>query len=178
MRDEPDTAAGGKAFELPRLSRYFSEYSPLPMVAVEGTTHIVRYLNDAFARLVGKNKTELIGRHFTDAISEEECNGCLTLLEQVYRTGTAANLVEEQHSPTPATYWSYAVWAILGLDDRPAGVMIQVTDVTETAIFRRQVTEMNQALVLSSVRQHELTETAEKLRTEREISVACNVDLE
>ena len=32
---------------------------------------------------------------------------------------------------------------------------------TETAIFRRQVTEMNEALVLSSVRQHELTEAAE-----------------
>ena len=91
MPEEPCAAAGGQAFDLPHLGRYFSELSPQPMVAVEGTTHIVRYLNDAFARLVGKNKTELIGRHFTDAISEVECNGCLTLLEQVYRTGTAAN---------------------------------------------------------------------------------------
>jgi len=165
MLDEPGTTTGGKAFELPRLSRYFSELSPQPMVAVEGTTHSVRHANEAFARLAGKKRTELIGRPFAEVVPEGENNGCLALLDRVYRTGTPENLIEQEHSQTPPAYWSYAVWAILGSDDHAAGVMIQVTDVTETAIFRRQATEMNEALVLSSVRQHELTEAAEKLNT-------------
>jgi len=164
MRDEPGTATGGKAFELPRLCRYFSEVSPQPMVAVEGTTHIVRYLNDAFARLVGTKRADLIGRPFAEAVPEGDNNGCVALLDRVYFTGKSEKLVEQHHmSRTPQAYWTYAVWAMLGLDDRPAGVIIQVTDVTETAIFRKQVTEMNQALVLSSVRQHELTATADDL---------------
>ncbi len=163
MRDEPGAAAEGQAFELPRLCRYFSELSPQPMVAVEGTTHIVRHLNEAFARLVRKKRTGLIGRPFAEAVPEGENNGCLALLDRVYRTGTPESLVEQQHAQMPPAYWSYSVWAILGLDDHPAGVIIQVTDVTETANFRSQSTEMNQALVLSSVRQHELTEAADKL---------------
>ena len=164
MRDTPGVTVGGQEFELPRLCRYFSDLSPQPMVAVEGTKHVVRHANEAFARLSGKPRGELIGSPFNEAVPEGADNGCLALLDRVYRTGTPENLAEQHHkSRTPPAYWSYAVWAILGPDDRPAGVMIQVTDVTETALFRSQTTEMNQALVLSSVRQHELTATADDL---------------
>jgi len=171
MRDESEIAVGGQEFELPRLCRYFSDLSPQPMVAVEGTMHVVRHVNDAFARLFGKPRGELIGRSFNEAVPEGADNGCLALLDRVYRTGTPENLAEQHHaSRTPPAYWSYAVWAILGPDDRPAGVMIQVTDVTETALFRSQTTEMNQALILSSVRQHELTETADRLNDSLKVS--------
>ncbi len=172
MCDATRAAAGGPTFELPQLCRYFSELSPQPMVAVEGPPHIVRHVNEAFARLVGKKRTELIGLPFAEAVPEGANNGCVALLGRVYRTGTPENLAEQQHVHAPPAYWSYVVWAILGLDDQPAGVIIQVTDVTETAIFRRQVTEMNQVLVLSSVRQHELTETAEKLNASLNASEA------
>jgi len=161
MRDETGASKGGPAFELPQLCRYFSELSPQPMVAVEGTTHIVRHVNEAFARLAGKKRTDLIGRLFAEAVPEGENNGCLALLDRVYRSGKSETLVEQQHGQSQTVYWSYAVWAILGLDEHPAGVIIQVTDVTETAIFRGQATEMNEALILSSVRQHELTEATE-----------------
>jgi len=164
MHEQPAIAEGGTSFELPRLCRYFSEVSPQPIVAVEGTTHVVRYLNDAFECLVGTKRADMIGRPFAEAVPEGKNNGCVALLDRVYFTGKSEKLVEQHHSSrTPPTYWTYAVWAMLGLDDRPAGVVIQVTDVTETAIFRKQVTEMNQALVLSSVRQHQLTATSDDL---------------
>jgi signal transduction histidine kinase len=159
-------------FELPLLCRYFSEFSPLPMIAVEGPTHVVRYLNAAFAGFVAKERTELVGRPFAEAVPEGEANGCLALLDRVYRTGKPENLSEQEHrSLTPPAYWSYVVWAILGKDERPVGLMIQATDVTETALFRNQATEMNQALVLSSVRQHELTETAENVNARLKTSI-------
>jgi signal transduction histidine kinase len=41
--------------------------------------------------------------------------------------------------------------------------MLQVTDATETARFRQQAAAMNEALLLASVRQHELAEAAESL---------------
>ena len=161
MHEEPRSVAGEQAFDLVSLSRYFSELSPQPMVAVEGTTHIVRHLNAAFARLVGKEASELLGRPFAEAVPEGQKNGCLPLLGRVYRTGTPEILVEQEHGPLPV-YWSYSVWAVLGADERPIGVIIQVTDTTEIAIFRRQVTAMNEQLLLSATRQHELTETAER----------------
>ena len=162
MREKPWSVTGEQVFDLVRLCRYFSELSPQPMVAVEGTTHIVRHLNAAFSHLVGKEATELLGRPFAEAVPEGEENGCLSLLDRVYRTGTPEILVEQEHSQTPPVYWSYSVWAILGADERPVGVIIQVTDVTEMAIFRRQVTAMNEQLLISGTRQHELTETAER----------------
>ena len=55
-------------FDVAGLCRNFSELSPQPMVAVEGQTHVVRYLNAAFARLVGHPRSELIGRPFAFAL--------------------------------------------------------------------------------------------------------------
>ena len=163
MREKPWSVTWGQAFDIVRLCRYFSELSPQPMVAVEGTTHIVRHLNAAFARLVGKEREELIGRPFAEAVPEGEENGCLPLLDRVYRTGTPEILVEQEHChTTPAVYWSYSVWAILGTDERPVGVIIQVSDTTEVAVFRRQSVAMNEQLLISTTRQHELTETAER----------------
>ncbi|CAN5659529.1 hypothetical protein BH20ACI3_BH20ACI3_07190 [soil metagenome] len=162
MREERRSVTSEQAFNLVRLSRYFSELSPQPMVAVEGKTHIVRYLNAAFSRLVGKEATELVGRPFAEAVPEGQRNRCLSLFDRVYRTGAPEILVEQEHCQTPPVYWSYSVWAILGADERPVGVMIQVTDTTEMAIFRRQVIGMNEQLLLSATRQHELTETAER----------------
>ena len=66
-----------------QICRYLSERSPQPMVAVEGTTHVVVYLNPAFARLVGRDRKDLIGRPFAEAVPEGTENGCLSLLDRL-----------------------------------------------------------------------------------------------
>ena len=128
MNEEPRLVAEEDAFDFVRLCRYFSELSPQPMIAVEGETHIVRHVNAAFSRLVGKQAAELIGRPFAEVVPEGEENKCPSLFDRVYRTGTPEILVEQEHGRTPPVYWSYSVWAIRGADERPVGVMIQVTD--------------------------------------------------
>jgi nitrogen-specific signal transduction histidine kinase len=162
MNNQKQAAAGDESFELPRLSRYFFELSPQPMIALEGPTHVVRYVNAAFLQLLGKEGRELIGRPFAEAVPEGAANGCRSLLDRVYRTGAPEILVEQAHGPTPVC-WSYSVWAVLGPDELPIGLTIQVTDSTDISVFRGQVTAINESLLLSSLRQHELTETAERL---------------
>jgi signal transduction histidine kinase len=163
---------GDHPFELSRLCRCFFALSPQPMVVAEGDAHVVRYVNDAFARLVGKERGELIGRPFAEAVPESAENGCVALLDRVFRTGMPEALAEQEHRRPPTVpttagahpdFWSYSAWAILSADERPAGVMIQVTDATAAAIFREQVTAMNESLVVSAAHQHELKETEEKL---------------
>lgn len=178
MSDGPDPDV--RAPTTRELCRNLSERSPAPTVAVAGTSHVVVYVNPAFARLVGKEGQDLLGRPFAEAVPEGEANGCVGLLDRVFRTGNSESLAEQQHrqlQPQPV-YWSYWVWAILGADERPAGVMIQVTDSTETALFRRRVVEVNEALLVSGTREQERAEAAELLRArERERAERARVDL-
>lgn len=156
-----------------QLCRYLSERSSRPTLAVDGTTHVVTYVNRAFAQLVGREIKDLVGRPFAEAVPEGVENGCLRLLDRVFHSGTAENLEEQEHQqlqPRPV-YWSYAMWAILGTDERPIGVMIQVTDVTETALFRKQSIAINETLLISATRQHELTEVAESLSEKLQAAV-------
>lgn len=147
------------------LCKYFSERSPQPMVAVEGPGHVVRYFNPAFAKLIEQTSENIIGRPFTKVVPEGETNQCGQLLDRVFLTGKPEVLVDQKHTQATLAYWTYSMWPIIGDENLAAGVMIQVTDVTGAAVFRGQLTEMNQALALSGIRQHELTETGEKLNS-------------
>jgi len=164
--------AGEHAPTIRRLCHSLSEQSPQPMVAVEGSTHIVIYLNDAFARLVGRERSDLVGRPFAEAVPEGEDNGCIALLDRVYRTGSPETLAEQEHrhAATGPTFWTYSVWAILGGDERPAGVMIQVTDSTEIALYRKHSADVNESLLISALRQHELARTAEDLNARLKVA--------
>ena len=152
--------------DLPSLCRFIFNNSPLPIAMAVGAEHVVRYVNPAFCFLTGKSECEMIGNTFSEILPEDEC---LPFLDRVYRTGEAETHTEPEHSETKAEYWSYAMWPVLGADERPMGVMIRVT---ETARFHQQATAMNQELLLTAVRQHELTETAEILNAQlqREMS--------
>ena len=143
--------------DLPSLCRFIFNNSPLPVAMAVGAKHIVRYVNPAFCFLTGKSEYELIGNTFSEILPEDEC---LPVLDRVYCTGEAETHTEPEHSEIKTAYWSYAMWPVLGADERPMGVMIRVT---ETAMFRQQAIEMNQELLLTAVRQHELIEEAERL---------------
>jgi PAS domain S-box-containing protein len=134
------------------------------MAALEGATHIVRYVNPAFCRLVGRHSEELVGIPFARAVPEAAT--CLPQLDQVYRTGKPETCVAQVNAAAHPRHWSYVAWAVPGASSRPAGVMLQVTDTTEADAFRERATAMNQELMLASVRQHELTERADQLNAE------------
>ncbi len=165
---DPETNTNQRANQvpdLPNLCHSIFEGSSLPMAMLAGAKHIVSYVNPAFRRLVGRDKDELAGIPFAEIAPGD---GCLSFLDQVYRTGEAETHTEPEHSEAQTMYWSYAMWAVLGADERPVGVMLQVT---ETARFHQQATAMNQELLLSAVRQHELAEAAERLNAQLQLEI-------
>lgn len=159
------------AFDLQHLCRYFSERSSQAMIAVEGPNHIVRHVNAAFERLAGVDRATLIGRPFFDAVPEGTSNGCAALCDRVFKSGIPEVLAEQRHQVSPPAYWSYSVWAILGAYERPVGVMIQVSEATEIRLFREQTAELNEALLNSSLRQHELIENTKEINTRLEAAL-------
>jgi PAS domain S-box-containing protein len=142
--------------ELWRICGYLLDSSPQPMVAVTGTEHAIAYVNNVFSRLVAKNAQELIGHPLGEVIPIENGIGLFSLLDRVYRTGTPEVADEQQREPQ--VYWSYKAWPIGGAQQPLVGVMVQITDSTENARSRNMAGAMNEAMMLSSIRQNELTE--------------------
>ena len=125
------------------------------MATVEGSAHIVRYVNPAFCGLVDEAKERLIGRTLREIWPDKV--ELLALMDHAYRTGESEGYTEQKRAdPHHPVSWSYSLWPVKA-DQGVAGVMIQMT---ETAPLYEKTRAMNEALVLGSLRQHELAEVA------------------
>ena len=133
--------------------------SPLPMAALERAEHIICHANPAFCLLIGRSHEELIGKPLSSVVPATD--ECLPLLDRVNETGQAEIYTGKKDPQKPdSLYWSYTVWPIRAEDGRIIAIMFQVI---ETLHFHQQVSAMNEALMVASVRQHELAEEAEML---------------
>jgi hypothetical protein len=106
------------------LSNPWLEHAPLPMATVEGAMHIVRYANPAFCRLIDKTRDELMGRPLCKMLPDTV--ECPAALDRVYRTGEFESYTEPEGSDSGPLFSSYTMWPVMA-DERPGGVMIQVT---------------------------------------------------
>jgi PAS domain-containing protein len=157
--DDEVTVKARQELEMPVLCRLVVDTSPMPMACVEGAAHIIRYVNAAFCDLAGKPKNDVVGKEFSAAVIAGD--ECLALFDRVSRTG--------QPETRTGEYWSYVMWPVLAADGRRVAIMMQAT---ETASFHNQAIAVNQALVVASVHQHELTETAETLNVQLQAEMA------
>ena len=160
MRTKPALGTGKQPPDLSSLCLAMTEHAPMPMATVEGASHIVRYVNPAFCRLINKPKDQLEGKSFCEMLPDK--GECVTLLDRVFRTGKPESHTEPEHSELHPVLWSYTAWPVIG-NERPVGVIIQVA---ESAEFHEKTLAMNEALILGSVRQHELTEAAAASNTQ------------
>jgi len=145
----------GQPPDLASLWLALTDHAPLPMAMVEGADHVVRHVNPAFRLLMDKPAEQLVGRPFRKILPES--GKCVALLDRVFQTGKAESHTEQEGSKPHPIFWSYTMWPVPA-GKRPLVVIIQVT---ETAKFHEQTVAMNEALVLGSLRQQELTETAQ-----------------
>src|SRR5687767_7530470 len=91
------------------------ERAPLPLLEVQGSAHTVSHVNAAFCRLLGKTRTELIGKPFADIVPAGD--KCVPLLDSVYQTGEAATHAQEDDSDPGAGTWLYAMWPALDTNE-------------------------------------------------------------
>jgi len=150
--------------DLPALCSAVADASPVPMAGLCGPLHTLRYVNLAFCLLTGKSKDELIGTPFSGIAP---CaNECMVLLDRVAKTGLADSHTGQEH--IHPLYWSFAMWPLFGANQSHLGIMVQITEATQ---FHDDTVAMNQALLLGSVRQHELTEAAELLNVQLKAAI-------
>ncbi|ADW69576.1 PAS domain-containing sensor histidine kinase [Granulicella tundricola] len=148
------------------LCRAVADASPMPMAGLGGSLHTLRYVNLAFCLLTGKSKDELLGTAFS---SIAHCpDECMLLLDRVAKTGLADSHTGQEHNGIHPLYWSYAMWPLRGANQNHHGIMVQVT---EAAQFHQDAVAMNEALLLGSVRQHELTEAADLLNVQLQAAI-------
>jgi two-component sensor histidine kinase len=136
---------------LSELSSGCFDHSPLPMATVEGATHIVRYINSSFCRLTGKTSDELVGTPFRAMLPEAD--DCLMLLDRINRTGQPETYTKLASSDTDPMLLCYAMWPVMA-ETRVVGIVIQAV---ETAPLHERTLAMNEALMLGSLRLHEVT---------------------
>jgi signal transduction histidine kinase/ActR/RegA family two-component response regulator len=163
------SAAQTTADHLSDLSTYclaITEHAPLPMVIVDGATHIVRYANPAFCNLMNQPPEDLVSKPFDELLPEKD--HCVTLVERVFHTGAFERYTEQEASKPHPVFWSYTVWPVTTKEGL-VGIMIQVT---ETAEVHDRTVAMNEALVRSSLRQHELIEAAKTLNAQLRAQIA------
>jgi signal transduction histidine kinase len=144
----------GQPPDLSGLCQLLAEHAPMPMVVVEGASHLVRYANPAFCTLVDQSREQLAGNPFSLCLPEKD--KCATLLDRVYTSGKPASQTEEGYSKAHPAFWSYMMWPVMA-EEHTVGVIIQLT---ETDLLEKTLA-MNEALMLGSVRQHEIAEAAD-----------------
>ncbi len=147
------------------------ERAPLPIVEMQGSAHMVSHVNSAFCRLLGKSREELIGKSFAEIVHGGD--KCVPILDRVYQTGEAATLAQEDDSDSAS--WLYAMWPALDANEQPEAVIIQLA---KTAKLREDTAAVNEALLIAGLRQHELTEEAEKLNAQLLAEIAERKDAE
>ncbi len=151
-----------------------AEASPLPMVEIDVGTHGIRYVNAAFCLLSAETEEDLLGKVFT-TLTSAGGEKAQRVLERVDRTGRAETYIPENPATSHPLSWSYAVWPVLAPDRSQLGLMIQVN---ESVSIQKDAVLLNQALMVSSIRQQELTEEAETLSSRLRTEIAAHIAAE
>jgi len=152
--------------KLPSICRAVADTSPMPIAGLGGPGHTLRYVNLAFSLLTGKSKDELIGTPFCGITPGT--NECMLLLDRVVKTGLADSYTEQERAGIHPLYWSYTMWPLLSADHIHLGIMVLVTEAAEV---HHDAVAMNQALLLGSIRQHELTEASNLLNVQLQAAI-------
>jgi diguanylate cyclase (GGDEF)-like protein/PAS domain S-box-containing protein len=145
--------------------RVVCETSSLPMAAIEGSHHLIRYTNPAFCALMGKTGQQCLGKPLSEIVFLGK--EYVAALDRLDASGPTDICVGRNTSTSGPTAWSYAMWPLVsdGLDS--IGIVLLLAEAT----FSQEAIAMNQALTLNSLRLHELSEAAEILNVELQVKM-------
>ncbi|MEO6568382.1 MAG: ATP-binding protein [Opitutaceae bacterium] len=161
------TPGPARGSELPRnRGAPLIDRAPLPIIEVQGRTHLVSYVNEAFCQLLGKAQEKIVGSPFAEIVPGGV--ECLPTLDHVYKTDESALLTPEVGGRPISSSWLHAMWPALDPNARGEDVIIQMTQASD---FRENAATINGALLISGLHQHELTAEAVKLNAQLESEI-------
>lgn len=143
------------------------ELSPIPMIFVEGGSHRVRGANRAFFQMTGTSEEEVVGKPFAQSVPK-----AALYMAQLERASFAADpgLGQVAESASPSTLPGLCVaWPVVGAEGMVRGLVVQFRQADPA---HAEMLAMNEQLVVSAVRQLELTETAESLNRQLQVEMA------
>lgn len=156
----------------PNLSSPWFEDDPSPVATTEGPTHRIRDVNPAFCRLTGKTREDLLEKPFYGLLMQGP--ECQAQLDAVYHSGKPALPHSGEQADSAMASCSFAMWPVVA-KKRTIGVVIQVTD---NARLQERTLAMNEALLLGSLRQHELVAAANEANVSLQAEVVQRMQSE
>lgn len=145
--------------------RLLIESSPFPMVELEGPRLLVRDANKLFCRMIAQSKEAIVGKPYAVVVPDLSS---VAVLDRVYRSGVSELHGEPERIENAPETWAYTAWPVLDATKTPLGVVMQVTGPT----LLQRAREINEALMISVVHQHERTDIAEALNVRLEAEIA------
>lgn len=139
------------------------EHAPVAMALTLGTSHTLHCVSPALAQLFDAAPVELHERPFADAVSLANRDAVAVLLDRVLTTGTAevSATLEQLHPRRGIVSYTCAVWRIGMGDEPPAGLVVQIHDITRHVETHQadeaialNLREVNERLVLAGLREH------------------------
>jgi len=138
--------------------------APAAMALLSGPDHRFVFANRAYLRMVGRGRSELIGKFVRDALPELIEQGFLDVLDRVFETGEAfvasareASLIREGIKQT--LYVDFTYFPMRNLAGEIEGILFQGIDVTEQVRARAELEKR------VSERTRELEQAERSLRT-------------
>src|SRR5258708_4207229 len=120
--------------------------APAAMALLSGPDHRFVFANRAYLRMVGRGRSEIVGKFVRDALPELVDQGFLDLLNRVYQTGEAFVASARAASLTRAGikqtfYVDFTYYPMRSLAGEIEGILFQGIDVTEQVQARAQLEE-------------------------------------
>ena len=157
MKAKTNPPLGASDADLPSQCLALTEFAPQGVALIEAHTHRVLCVNAAFTRLLQKPVDQLAGKRLGDLLPEND--DCKHAIDRVQGSGKPERYIKAQSTEPNPIYWSYALWPVV-YSEATEYIMVQITAIEQ---FPRKAMEISEALMLGTVRQHELTEAANAL---------------
>ncbi|CAN5770659.1 hypothetical protein BH23GEM8_BH23GEM8_10690 [soil metagenome] len=121
----PDTKATD-----PEFSRWI-DGSPRAMAITAGESHVIRYVNPEFCRLVNVSRSGLVDRPYSEALSTTGC-ALLGILDRAFIAEEAIvdSVISRARPGMSDELWSYSAWPLAGPSGGREGVVLEIRDRT------------------------------------------------
>ncbi len=146
--------------------------SPLPVLATEGHSHTLQYANPALRMLLASAADATLG---TPLVQDDADRA---VLDRVYSTGVAEVAVHlGRVFGANSNHLPCSVWPILGHDNLPAGLLIQVAAQIRDALTRNgsgladELLDANERLLVAGLRAQEQADVETALRGKAEAAL-------